>query len=69
MSINALIETHISTVIYDNKGSLVYKQSQFLVEGNNSILVNLLGLAQGNYIIQVKTDNGLYKDQKELIIQ
>lgn len=69
LSINALIETHISTVIYDNKGSLVYKQSQFLVEGNNSILVNLLGLAQGNYIIQVKTDNGLYKDQKELIIQ
>lgn len=68
LQINAYKRQAIKIQIYDNKGSVVHRQEEFVYEGKSQIAIKLEHLARGNYIVRVQSEKEIYTDQKELII-
>lgn len=67
--VNSALPSDILTLVYDMKGSVVYRRSFSVIEGLNEYSINLSDLRKGNYLISISTGNDKYRDQKELIIE
>ncbi len=67
LKVNTYSSGFVTIKIYDSKGGCMYKQKYFLFEGENLIVLNLEGIAKGNYVVSIQNQEGIYHHEGLII--